>query len=302
MAGASTKSLEADIDRGPPPERGPACAACKLVIDPIAAMSLSRYGYHAIKAYAIRLELARTLTESLKLQQPPVAVCFTDTVPAGVGFWSGRSPAGCRFWQEAGSRVFATVAGDHSLCSIGQYTHNLEMTLVAAKDLGDALKVFAELGYVREQDIPQIPVLASKPKYVIYGPLAEIPIDPDVVLLFVRAGQTLVLWKPPNSWKTDCHPRWAVRPARSYRRRRIPGRSALSLGCCGARAYLDVLSDDIALYALPGAALSAFAERIAALSNANSVLAKFHQIRRKDVEAGNRPTIQESLVALQAAG
>lgn len=247
-------------------------------------------------------ELARTLTESLKLQQPPVAVCFTDTVPAGVGFWSGRSPAGCRFWQEAGSRVFATVAGDHSLCSIGQYTHNLEMTLVAAKDLGDALKVFAELGYVREQDIPQIPVLASKPKYVIYGPLAEIPIDPDVVLLFVRAGQTLVLSEASQQLENGLPPAMGRPACAVVPQAKNTGRSALSLGCCGARAYLDVLSDDIALYALPGAALSAFAERIAALSNANSVLAKFHQIRRKDVEAGNRPTIQESLVALQAAG
>jgi hypothetical protein len=73
----------------------------------------------------------------------------------------------------------------------------------------------------------------------------------------------------------------------------------LSLGCCGARAYLDVLSDDIALYAIPGATIGAFAERIAALANANAILTKFHQIRRRDVEAGNSPTVQESLQAMQ---
>jgi uncharacterized protein (DUF169 family) len=57
----------------------------------------------------------------------------------------------------------------------------------------DALRVFADLPYVREQDLQMIPVLASKPKYVIYGPLAQIPLEPDVVLLLVRAGQTLIL-------------------------------------------------------------------------------------------------------------
>jgi uncharacterized protein (DUF169 family) len=80
------------------------------------------------------------------------------------------------------------------------------------------------------------------------------------------------------------------------------GHSALSLGCCGARAYLDVLSDDVAMYAIPGAAVGAFAERIAALATANSVLTKFHQLRRRDVESGKSPTIQESLATLQAVG
>ena len=49
--------------------------------------------------------MAQTLTESLTLTQPPIAVCLTNSVPAGVDKWSGHSPAGCRFWQEAASRL-----------------------------------------------------------------------------------------------------------------------------------------------------------------------------------------------------
>jgi uncharacterized protein (DUF169 family) len=247
-------------------------------------------------------EIAQSLTKSLELTQPPIAVCLTDSVPAGVERWSGRIPAGCRFWQEAANRVFATSAEDHDLCSIGLYTHNLEMAPAAATDLGDALKVFAQLSYVRDEDVAAIPVLASKPKHVIYGPLAGIPVDPDVVLLFVRADQTLILSEASQQLEGGAPPAMG-RPACAI----IPqasntGRSALSLGCCGARAYLDVLSDDVALYAVPGATLNAFAERVAALSKANGILSKFHQIRRKDVEAGARPTIEESLMALRIAG
>jgi uncharacterized protein (DUF169 family) len=249
-----------------------------------------------------RSELSRTLTESLKLSQPPVAVCLTDTVPDGVESWGGHSPAGCRFWQEAGTRVFATSAQDHSLCSIGQYTHSLDVTTEGGKDLGDALKVFADLGYVREQDIPQIPVLASKPKYVVYGPLEQIPVEPDVVLLFVRANQTLILSEASQQLENGLPPAMGRPACAIIPQAKNTGRSALSLGCCGARAYLDVLSDDIALYAIPGPALSAFAERIGVLSQANGILTKFHQIRRTAVEAGNSPSIQESLTALQAAG
>ena len=243
--------------------------------------------------------IAQSLTASLKLTQPPVAVCLTESLPAGVESWSGHSPAGCRFWQEAGTRVFATSAADHGLCSIGMYTHNLEMSPAAGTDLGDALKVFADLGYVRAEDIPGIPVLASKPKHVVYGPLAQTPVAPDVVLLFVRADQTLILSEASQQLEGGLPPAMGRPACAIIPQARNTGRSALSLGCCGARAYLDVLSDDIALYAIPGATIGAFAERIAALANANAILTKFHQIRRRDVEAGNSPTVQESLQAMQ---
>jgi uncharacterized protein (DUF169 family) len=244
-------------------------------------------------------EISDLLTKNLHLTQPPVAVCFTETIPEGVETWSGHSPAGCRFWQEAAKRVFATSASDHGFCAIGQYTHNLDIS--SSDDLSTALKVFADLTYVREKDLAMIPVLAAKPKHVIYGPLALIPAEPQVVLLFVRADQTLILSEASQQIENGLPPAMG-RPACAI----IPqasntGRSALSLGCCGARAYLDVLTDDVALYAIPGPALDAYSERIAALANANEILAKFHRIRRRDVEAGRAPTIQDSLVALQTA-
>ena len=248
-----------------------------------------------------RSEIAQTLTESLKLTQPPIAVCLTDAVPDGVAAWSGHSPAGCRFWEEAASRVFSTVASDHDLCSIGLYTHNLEMTPASQTDLGDALKVFAQLTYVREEDVAAIPRLAAAPKYVVYGSLAKTPLYPDVVLLFVRADQTLILSEAAQQLEGGLPPAMGRPACAIIPQARNTGRTALSLGCCCARAYLDVLSDDIALYAVPGAVLEAFTERVAALSNANGILMKFHQIRRRDVEAGKSPTVQESLAALQAA-
>ena len=41
--------------------------------------------------------------------------------------------------------------------------------------------------------VPQIPVVTEKPGAVIYGPLAETPIDPDVVLLRLNAKQLMVV-------------------------------------------------------------------------------------------------------------
>jgi hypothetical protein len=64
------------------------------------------------------------------------------------------------------------------------------------------------------------------------------------------------------------------------------GRAALSSGCCCARAYLDNLTDDMAVFAVSGAKLELYAARIEALAKANAVLATFHQIRRRDIAAG----------------
>jgi uncharacterized protein (DUF169 family) len=76
------------------------------------------------------------------------------------------------------------------------------------------------------------------------------------------------------------------------------GRAAVSLGCCGARAYLDVLTDEMAIFAIPGANLQAYVERIDALAKANAVLANFHQLRRREVEDGQTPTVKQSLAAM----
>jgi uncharacterized protein (DUF169 family) len=245
-------------------------------------------------------QLAAILAASLDLQQPPVAICFTDTVPAGVKQHDGRVPAGCRFWEDGASATFATAAADHSFCAIGVYTHNLRPSPAQQTDLMDALRVFGELDYVRAEDLALIPVLGSQPEYVVYAPLADTPLPPDVVLLFVKANQTLILSEATQQVEHQSAPAMG-RPACAI----VPqvmntGRAALSLGCCGARAYLDVLTDDVAVFAIPGARLEEYTRRIEALAKANTVLAKFHQIRRHDIAAGKAPSIKESLEAMQA--
>lgn len=241
---------------------------------------------------------ATTLTQSLKLALPPIAISFAQTLPPGIDLFQGTAPAGCQFWQIAADRVFATVPGDHELCAIGTFTHNLAGTPAHEADRADALKVFADLGYVRPEDLAVVPVLRERHAYVIYGPLAQLPIAPDLVMLFVQPGQQLILSEAVQQVEGQWMPAMG-RPACAIVPQALnSGRAALSLGCCGARAYLDQLTPDVALYAVPGANLDAYVARIAALAQANQVLTQFHQLRRQDVEAGQRPTIQQSLARL----
>src|SRR5438552_3346212 len=128
----------------------------------------------------------------------------------------------------------------------------------------------------------------------------------DYLALARSLAQSLRLQVPPIAvCLTDqvpaSVPAFAGRPACAVVPHVVNQRAtALSLGCCGARAYLDVLSDDVAIFALPGARLDAYVARIAELAKANSVLASFHALRRQDVEAGASPTVKQSLERLSA--
>ena len=239
------------------------------------------------------------LVAALELVLPPIAVAFRDSVPDGIAEFDGSAPAGCVFWQEAAGRTFATSAGHHALCSIGIHTMNLSRAPASQpEELQAALEAMTGLDYVRAEEVAAIPVVQREVNHAIYGPLADFPTEPDVVLLFANARQGLVLSEaigrvdggvPPAMGRPACA---ALPQAFNH------GRATMSLGCCGARAYLDALSDDTALWALPGSRLDEYCEQIATFASANRTLAMFHERRRADVESGMRPTVQESLQRL----
>ena len=244
-------------------------------------------------------ELASQLTTSLKLSLPPIAVAFVDAVPAEVAPFEGTVPAGCSFWEEAATRTFATSAADHALCSIGIHTHNMASApATQGSELQEALQAMSGLDYVRAEEVAAIPVLQREARNAVYGPLADFPLAAELVLLFAHAQQGLIL-SEAVARVDEGIPAAMGRPACAV----VPqvvnqGRAAMSLGCCGARAYLDAMSDDVALWALPAAKLDAYSKEIGILANANTILTVFHERRRSDVEAGQRPTVQESLARL----
>jgi len=198
-------------------------------------------------------KLANDLIRSLELSLPPIAVSFCTVLPHNIPVYDGVVPAGCVFWQEAAKRTFVTSPKDHDLCAIGVHTHNL---LPPSKphetELRDALQAMSGLDYVRREEVAAIPTLKREVKHVMYGPLADFHVDPEVVLLFTHSQQGLILSEATARVDKGAPPAMG-RPACAV----IPqvvnhGYAAMSLGCCGARAYLDGLTDDVALWALPG--------------------------------------------------
>ncbi|MFQ5780178.1 MAG: DUF169 domain-containing protein [Nitrospiria bacterium] len=236
------------------------------------------------------------LEEALELSMPPVALSFCEDVPENIPSFEGTVPAGCSFWQKAAKGVFVTSTKDHELCAIGVHTHNMSQPSKSYKgELLETLQAMSGLDYVREEEVAEIPVLDREAKHVIYGSLAALPMDPDIVLLFAQSQQGLIISEAVQRIDKKMAPAMG-RPACAV----IPqvinhGIAAVSLGCCGARTYLDALFGEVALWALPGEKIEQYCEQITVLAKANRSLTLFHHRRKEDVATGEKPTVQESL-------
>lgn len=149
--------------------------------------------------------LAAALDEELSLESAPIAITFTasDTAPEGVSHYAGampdptpdgrtgKVPAGCVFWIKATDQTFTTTAEDHGNCSVGGMTHGFK-TLDEVANNSDVAALL-ETGWVTLDVVPHIPVVTQRPTFVTYGPLAQTPVDPDVVLLRLNPKQVMVM-------------------------------------------------------------------------------------------------------------
>src|SRR4029450_2742011 len=124
------------------------------------------------------------LHDTLGLQRRPVAVTFRETPPMGVAKFAGTEPSGCSFWRvAAGGRTFYTVPSDHYNCAIGSHTHNIPLPPERADELRRTLGFLTGIGDIRRAEVPGIPRLPKTPAAVIYAPLGDTPVEPDVVLV-----------------------------------------------------------------------------------------------------------------------
>ena len=236
---------------------------------------------------------------ALALESAPVAVSFCDAAPEGIGMPQARVAAGCSFWEIGASAPVVTSAEHHQFCSIGVHTHTIADAPESQIDeLGAALGAMQGLDYVRPEEVAALPVMSKASKHVVYAPLGDTEVEPDVVLVFANGVQSLIITEAIARVDGGI-PGAMGRPACAL----IPavvnsGRSVSSLGCCGARAYLDTLSDGVALWGLVGARIADYVVEIEKLAHANSVLTQFHANRRQQIADGASPTVDETLATL----
>jgi uncharacterized protein (DUF169 family) len=211
--------------------------------------------------------LAAELRELLHLSSPPVGIAFRNTAdtpgiePIGASHptpaedgRTGAASAPCVFWSLAIDRVFSTVEADHGNCSVGMYTHGFA-SLAEAASKADVAALIGS-GWVGEADFPHIPAIKDKPAAIVYGPLATLSVEPDIVFLRLNAKQAMTLDDALGGvrfeGKPQCHILAIAKDARQ---------TAVSVGCMLSRVRTGMNNTEMSC-AIPAAQL---AETVAAL-------------------------------------
>ena len=231
-------------------------------------------------------QLEERFASDLGLRRRPVAVASRDAVPPGVPRFTGVVPSGCSFWRLASAgRAFYTVPGDHYNCPIGAYTHNIPLPPDRENELGDTLGLMSQIGYIRMEEVPTIPRLPRTPAVVVYAPLGETPVEPDVVLFSGPAGRIMLLQEASMRAGVAAQLNMLGRPTCMAIPAAMSRGMVTSTGCVGNRVYTGV--DDGDLYAvIPFSGLTRVAQETGTIKDANAALRDYHTERRNRLTSG----------------
>lgn len=223
------------------------------------------------------------ISKSLGLKKRPVAVKFLETPPNGVTKFEGAEPSGCSFWRiAAAGKIFYTVPSDHYNCAVGSHTHNIPLPPERAKDLEQTLSFMTEIGYIKMEEVPGIPQLAKMPGAVVYSPLGDAPVDPDVVIFAGQAAQIMLLQEAAHRAGRTAQFPMLGRPTCMAIPAAMAKGSVTSSGCIGNRVYTDLADGE--LYSMvPGKDLERVADELETIASANAKLHEYHRSRREEI-------------------
>jgi uncharacterized protein (DUF169 family) len=219
------------------------------------------------------------ISKSLGLKRRPVAVKFLETPPKGVTKFEGAEP----FWRiAAAGKIFYTVPSDHYNCAVGSHTHNIPLPPERAKELEQTLSFMTDIGYIKMEEVPGIPQLAKMPGAVVYSPLGETPVDPDVVIFAAPAAQIMLLQEAAHRAGRTAQFPMLGRPTCMAIPAAMAKGAVTSSGCIGNRVYTDLADGE--LYSMvPGKDLERVADELETIASANAKLHEYHRSRRQEL-------------------
>jgi len=227
--------------------------------------------------------LEKQFQETLDLRRRPVAVAFTDEAPASVQKFSGSEPAGCSFWRlAADGRSFVTAPSDHYNCPVGSYTHNIALPEDRAQDLPSILGTMTSLGYLKMEEVPEIPVLPKPPKNILFAPLGDTAVDPDVVLFVATASKLMLLEEAALRAGVASKLPLLPRPTCMAIPAALEHGMVTSAACIGNRVYTEIGEGEL-YAALPGSALELVAQELQTIASANQTLEQYHRGRQQQL-------------------
>ena len=135
------------------------------------------------------------------------------------------------------------------------------------------------------EEVPQIPRLAETPGVVVYAPLAETPVDPDVVLFWGRPGKVMVLQEAAIRAGVMAQLATLARPTCMILPAALSRGTVASTACIGNRVYTELGEGELYV-AVPGRDLVRIAGETAVVRSANATLLDYHEARKRELVQG----------------
>ena len=136
------------------------------------------------------------------------------------------------------------------------------------------------IGYIKMEEIPQIPRLPQPPGVVLYAPLGDTPVDPDVVLFAGRPGRMVLLQEAALRAGLGTQVPLLGRPTCMALPAALAQGVVVSTGCIGNRVYTDLGEDELYV-AVPGKDLVRIEDEVETIAADNSKLSEYHRGRRQ---------------------
>jgi uncharacterized protein (DUF169 family) len=228
-------------------------------------------------------ELEENISRAVKLPRRTVAVGFLDAVPEEMEQFKGTEPSGCSFWRlAAAGKSFYTVPHNHFNCAVGAYTHNISLPAERENETERTLKMMFDLGYVKPEEIAQMPRLAKSPAAIAYAPLGDAAFEPDAVLFACKPSAAMLLHEAAGRAGIGSASPALGRPTCMALPASLQTGSILSLGCMGNRVYTG-LGEDEMYFVVRGADLAALADALHVITGANQALREYAEGRRGEL-------------------
>jgi uncharacterized protein (DUF169 family) len=228
----------------------------------------------------------REILAIVKIERRPVTVTFLDVPPAQVLKFEGSEPSGCSFWRLAAQgRTFYTVPENHFNCAVGAYTHNIVLSPEREKETEQTLKMMFDLGYVKPEEVPQIPRLAKAPAAILYAPLGDASWQPDVVLFAAKPAAAMLLQEAAGRAGVGSGVPALGRPTCMALPAALEHGTITSLGCMGNRVYTGLGEDELYVV-LRGKDIASVVEALTTIGTANVALKDYAQGRREQLSTG----------------
>jgi uncharacterized protein (DUF169 family) len=122
--------------------------------------------------------------------------------------------------------------------------------------------------------------LPETPGVVVYAPLAESPVDPDVVLVAGRPGRVMLLQEAALRAGIAAPAPLLGRPTCMALPASIAQGIIASTGCVGNRVYTDLGEDELYVM-IPGKDVARVAAEAQTITSANLKLSDYHRERRR---------------------